>query len=139
MLLVSCNFFNGFPRLYILLNNIYIVAAVLVGHAIAGLLGTPLVVALGRDSLCYLLAIITLLWTMAWWLFVRDSPAEHPRLSAEQRHHLQRAIGPGVSARNAVSCVNQTGRCIKIIGYLRAICDPPPFSVWPVDSIVALL
>jgi hypothetical protein len=107
---VSCNFFSGFPRLNFHLHNCHIVSAVLVGHAIAGLLGTPLVLALGRDSLCYVLAVLTLLWTMGWWLLVRDSPAEHPRLSAEQRHHLQRAIGPGVSARNAVSCVKQTGR-----------------------------
>jgi hypothetical protein len=76
----------------------------------AGLLGTPLVLALGRDSLCYLLAILTLLWAMGWWLLVRESPAEHPRLSDEQRRHLQRAIGPGLSARNAVSCLNQTDR-----------------------------
>jgi hypothetical protein len=82
------------------------VAAVSVGHAVAGLLGTPLVLALGRDSLCYLLAFLTLLWAVGWWLLVRDSPAEHPCLSDEQRHHLQRAIGPGVSARNAVSFVN---------------------------------
>ncbi|KAJ9577118.1 hypothetical protein L9F63_006326, partial [Diploptera punctata] len=75
-------------------------SAVSVGHATAGLLGTPLVLALGRDSLCYLLAALTLLWAAGWWLLVRDSPAEHPRLSAEQRHHLQRAIGPGVSARS---------------------------------------
>ncbi|XP_069705338.1 uncharacterized transporter slc-17.2-like isoform X4 [Periplaneta americana] len=77
-------------------------SAVSVGHATAGLLGTPLVLAMGRDSLCYLLAALTLLWALGWWLLVRDSPAEHPRLSAEQRHHLQRAIGPGVSARNTV-------------------------------------
>jgi hypothetical protein len=76
----------------------------------AGLLGTPLVLAMGRDSLCYLLAILTLLWAVGWWLLVRESPAEHPRLSAEQRHHLQRAIGPGLSARNAVSSLSQTDR-----------------------------
>lgn len=81
------------------------VAAVSVGHAMAGLLGTPLVLALGRDSLCYLLATLTLLWAMGWWILVRESPAEHPRLSDEQRRHLQRAIGPGLSARNAVSCL----------------------------------
>ncbi|PNF40105.1 hypothetical protein B7P43_G09986 [Cryptotermes secundus] len=77
-------------------------SAVSVGHAMAGLLGTPLVLALGRDSLCYLLATLTLLWAMGWWILVRESPAEHPRLSDEQRRHLQRAIGPGLSARNAV-------------------------------------
>jgi predicted MFS family arabinose efflux permease len=84
------------------------VAAVSLGYAAAELLGTPLVLALGRDSLCYFLAVLTLLWALGWWLLVRDSPAEHPRLSAEQRHYLQRAIGPGVSDRNAVSCKIQT-------------------------------
>ncbi|XP_069705337.1 uncharacterized transporter slc-17.2-like isoform X3 [Periplaneta americana] len=86
-------------------------SAVSVGHATAGLLGTPLVLAMGRDSLCYLLAALTLLWALGWWLLVRDSPAEHPRLSAEQRHHLQRAIGPGVSARN-------TDRVLSVLPHL---------------------
>ena len=43
--------------------------AVSVGHATAGLLGTPLVLALGRDSLCYLLAVLTFIWALLYSCF----------------------------------------------------------------------
>nr|CAD7402346.1 unnamed protein product [Timema poppensis] len=71
------------------------------GTALAGLLGTPLVLAAGRDSLCYILASLTSLWFLAWWRFVYDTPGEHPSLPEHKKKHLETAIGNKLTARSA--------------------------------------
>ncbi|GBP80452.1 Potential vesicular glutamate transporter vglu-3 [Eumeta japonica] len=37
--------------------------------------------------------IIGLMWSVAWFAVVYDSPAQHPRISETERHYLEKAIG----------------------------------------------
>lgn len=39
----------------------------------------------GWPSVFYITGTIGLLWSMAWFYFVYDSPAEHPRITQEER------------------------------------------------------
>ncbi|XP_066994039.2 sialin [Anabrus simplex] len=77
-------------------------SAVSVGYAAVGLVGTRVVQLVGRDWLCYVLTVLTVLWFLAWYQMVHDCPADHPRLSAEQRQRLLIAVGPGLASRQAV-------------------------------------
>lgn len=47
--------------------------AVNLGYAIVGLLGTPLVRSVGRDSISYLISMVAVLWYCLWWRFVEEN------------------------------------------------------------------
>ncbi|GLG98341.1 Putative inorganic phosphate cotransporter [Gryllus bimaculatus] len=78
-------------------------STVALGQALAGLAGAPLVRVAGRDALCYVLTCLSLLWFLAWLRLVRDAPANHPRVSEEQRARLHDAIGPAVAQPGEVA------------------------------------
>ncbi|XP_003424396.1 sialin isoform X1 [Nasonia vitripennis] len=52
-------------------------AAVSVGYCLMGWIGTAVVRAFGRDSLCYGLTILALCWYFAFGRFVKDSPKSY--------------------------------------------------------------
>lgn len=45
----------------------------------------------------YIPAIITFLFVFLWYIIVADSPADHPRISLKERHHIQESLGDSVS------------------------------------------
>lgn len=48
-------------------------AAVNLGYAIVGILGTVLVMKCGRDWLSYIISFTSLIWYFFWWRFVEES------------------------------------------------------------------
>lgn len=44
----------------------------------------------------HLCGIIGVLWFVAWWYFVYDSPAQHPRISLEERTYIEKSLGTSV-------------------------------------------
>ncbi|XP_076626570.1 putative inorganic phosphate cotransporter isoform X1 [Colletes latitarsis] len=52
-----------------------------------------LIASLGWEYVFYVTGIIGLAWNIAWFLLVFDSPAQHPRISMEERRYIEQAIG----------------------------------------------
>merc|ERR1712130_248403 len=48
---------------------------------------------LGWDAVFYVTGSLSLLWVIIWFLLVADTPAEHPRISQEERHYIETSIG----------------------------------------------
>lgn len=60
--------------------------AVNLGYAVAGLLGTPLVRSLGRDSLSYVICSVAVCWYVLWWRFVEESLSPNMPIRDEFRN-----------------------------------------------------
>ncbi|XP_076654756.1 putative inorganic phosphate cotransporter [Halictus rubicundus] len=52
-----------------------------------------LIASLGWESVFYVTGAIGLVWSAAWFLLIFDSPAQHPRISIEERQYIENAIG----------------------------------------------
>lgn len=52
-----------------------------------------LIASLGWESVFYVTGVIGLIWSVAWFLLVFDSPSQHPRISHEERCYIEDAIG----------------------------------------------
>nr|XP_016945239.1 sialin [Drosophila suzukii] len=53
----------------------------------------------GWASVFYLTGAVGLLWSLAWFTFVYETPATHPRISAEERREIEEAIGTTTSKK----------------------------------------
>ncbi|XP_046405543.1 sialin [Ischnura elegans] len=53
-----------------------------------------LIASLGWESVFYVTGVVGLVWSVAWMLLVYDTPAQHPRISAEERRYIETSIGP---------------------------------------------
>ncbi|XP_071438758.1 sialin [Hetaerina americana] len=53
-----------------------------------------LIAAAGWESVFYVTGAIGLVWSVAWMLLVYDTPAEHPRITVEERRYIETSIGP---------------------------------------------
>ena len=40
---------------------------------------------------------LSLLWVVAWFLLVADTPAQHPRISLEERSYIEASLGQSAS------------------------------------------
>ncbi|PSN29031.1 Vesicular glutamate transporter 3 [Blattella germanica] len=56
-----------------------------------------LIATLGWESVFYVTGVVGLLWSIVWFLVVFDSPAQHPRISPEEREYIESAIGDATS------------------------------------------
>nr|CAD7200278.1 unnamed protein product [Timema douglasi] len=56
-----------------------------------------LIASLGWESVFYVTGVVGLLWSIAWFLVVFDSPAQHPRISNKERMFIENAIGSTTS------------------------------------------
>jgi ACS family sodium-dependent inorganic phosphate cotransporter len=56
-----------------------------------------LIASLGWESVFYVTGVVGLIWSIAWFFVVYDSPAEHPRITEEERHYIESAIGDATS------------------------------------------
>lgn len=52
-----------------------------------------LIASLGWESVFYVTGAIGLLWSLVWFLLIFDSPAQHPRITGEERRYIETAIG----------------------------------------------
>ncbi|CAL1677061.1 unnamed protein product [Lasius platythorax] len=52
-----------------------------------------LIDSLGWESVFYVTAVIGIIWSVAWFLLVFDSPSQHPRISVEERRYIEDSIG----------------------------------------------
>ena len=52
-----------------------------------------LIASLGWQSVFYVTGGIGFVWSVAWFLLVFDSPAQHPRISDSERRYIEEAIG----------------------------------------------
>jgi predicted MFS family arabinose efflux permease len=43
----------------------------------------------GWDAVFYVSGALALMWFVAWWLLVFDTPDKHPRISREERQYLK--------------------------------------------------
>lgn len=62
-----------------------------------------LIALLGWESVFYVTGAVGLVWSVAWFRLVFDSPAEHPRISAEERRYIEDAIGTTAVTRVSVN------------------------------------
>lgn len=56
-----------------------------------------LIAAFGWESVFYVTGLISLAWSILWMVLIYDSPAEHPRISDEERRFIENAIGSGTT------------------------------------------
>ncbi|XP_035660180.1 sialin-like isoform X1 [Branchiostoma floridae] len=67
-----------------------------VGTVIALALSGYIIDQIGWPWVFYITGIVALVWFVAWMLLVHDSPAEHPRISEEEREYIESSIGTNV-------------------------------------------
>ena len=48
---------------------------------------------LGWEAVFYITGVLNMLWVLAWFLLVADSPGQHRLISREERDFIQRALG----------------------------------------------
>jgi ACS family sodium-dependent inorganic phosphate cotransporter len=56
-----------------------------------------LIASLGWESVFYVTGVVGLAWSVVWFFVVFDSPAQHPRISQEERRYIESAIGDATS------------------------------------------
>lgn len=44
-------------------------------------------------------AVITIIITIVWYAIVYDTPAQHPRISTEEREHIEKSLGDNISKK----------------------------------------
>ncbi|KYN18228.1 Sialin [Trachymyrmex cornetzi] len=69
------------------------------GAALTMLMCGFLIASLGWESVFYVTGVIGIIWSVAWFLLVFDSPSQHPRISAEERHAIESAIGTTTTSK----------------------------------------
>ena len=52
---------------------------------------------LGWEAVFYVTGGLSLLWVVAWFLLVADTPAQHPRISLEERSYIEASLGQSAS------------------------------------------
>lgn len=66
------------------------------GAAIAMPICGFLIATIGWQSVFYFTGGLALLWSVIWFLVVFETPATHPRITAEERNEIESAINAGV-------------------------------------------
>lgn len=59
-----------------------------------------LIASVGWESVFYVTGGISLVWSIAWFFVVFDSPAQHPRISVEERRFIEESIGTTSSSKH---------------------------------------
>lgn len=60
-----------------------------------------LISSFGWKSVFYVTGVVGTVWAISWFLFVFDSPSQHPRITREEREYLENAIGISSTQRKA--------------------------------------
>lgn len=67
-----------------------------IGTAITYPLSGLIITLYGWEFVFYFIGIVTLIWSLAWWILVYDSPRQHPRLSEKENKYLEESLGDSV-------------------------------------------
>lgn len=54
---------------------------------------------LGWESTFYVTGVVGLAWSLLWFMLIFDSPAQHPRITAEERRFIEQALGSSVQSK----------------------------------------
>lgn len=60
-----------------------------------------LIASVGWESVFYVTGAIGIVWSFAWFTTVYDSPAQHPRITEEEKRAIEDAIGTTCSKKVA--------------------------------------
>lgn len=82
------------------------VAASSLGAAVTMPICGFLIASLGWESVFYVTGVVGLVWSITWFFLVFDSPAQHPRISEEERRYIESSIG-GATSRGKVQEVQK--------------------------------
>lgn len=74
------------------------------GTVITWPLSGILVENLGWVYAFYVPAVITIILTIVWYMIVYDTPAQHPRISTEEREHIEKSLGDNISKKKVSAC-----------------------------------
>lgn len=69
-----------------------------------------LIASLGWESVFYVTGGIGIIWSVAWFLLVYDSPSQHPRISDEERRYIQESIGSTATTKVTAAIVKRQYR-----------------------------
>jgi len=64
-----------------------------------------LIAHLGWESVFYVTGVISIAWSLLWFVLVFDSPSEHPRIADEERRFIENAIGSSGAPKGHVSII----------------------------------
>lgn len=67
------------------------------GNVITWVMLGPIIETLGWTWGFYIPAIITFVFVALWYILVADTPAQHPRISKNEREYIQESLGDSVS------------------------------------------
>ena len=74
------------------LNGIYVSGAS-IGTLIIFTLAGYIADTLGWEAVFYVTGCFSLVWVVFWFLLVADTPADHPRISKEEKEYIETSIG----------------------------------------------
>ncbi|KAF4521623.1 hypothetical protein B566_EDAN006665 [Ephemera danica] len=64
-----------------------------------------LIASLGWESVFYFTGVVCFLWSSLWLVLIYDTPAEHPRITDEERRYIETALGSSAGNKNKPSKV----------------------------------
>ncbi|XP_026826016.1 putative inorganic phosphate cotransporter isoform X2 [Ooceraea biroi] len=97
-----------------------------------------LIASLGWESVFYVTGVIGIIWSVAWFLLVFDSPSQHPRISVEERRYIEDSIGATATTKHlpvpwrslitsgAVWAIVVTHAC-SVFGYFTVVNQLPTY------------
>lgn len=73
----------------------------------------------------YVPAAITALVTIIWFAVVHDSPAEHPRITSEEKEYIEKALGDNVSKKKVLFVIVMASRNKLNINFVYSLIEIP--------------
>lgn len=84
-----------------------------------------LIAYLGWESVFYVTGAIGLVWSVAWFFLIFDSPRQHPRITIEERQYIEDSIG-STSTTKVRSKSTYASNSIRYLS-LFLVCSGCPF------------
>ena len=84
------------------------ISGITVGQVVAYLLIPWIILTSTWQMVFYVNAALGFLWAALWFWFARDTPAEHPHISAAERNHIEASLPPKPSRQMALRTVFTT-------------------------------
>ncbi|XP_075232233.1 sialin [Lycorma delicatula] len=73
----------------------------------------------GWTSVFYVTGTVGFVWSVMWFLVVFDTPADHPRITPEERSYIEEAVGAGTT----------TSHKVLRVPWLRVLTSPPVWAI----------
>ncbi|XP_026495630.2 uncharacterized transporter slc-17.2-like [Vanessa tameamea] len=92
-----------------------------IGTVVTWSLTGPLIENFGWSYAFYVPGIIGVVWCLAWWVLVYDSPVLHPRISAAEKDYILQAIGDKVQSSKKTKTVPPFLKIITSFPFLAMV------------------